>query len=855
MHILWPDEVAEEIISHFRHTLNTGESYYSPRFVSNRQDETQVESYEWELHRMTMPDGKFGVICYYFDSTKLRIAENALGESEGRLKVILNNSPDAIFLKDRDGRLLLANPATLDVIGKSLEECLGKTDIEICDDPEIGRSIMANDRRIMESGKTEVVEETANSSSGPRVYLSTKTPLHDDNWQVIGLMGISREITDRKIRESNSEFLAGIDRDFAKQMTAKEIMEAVGSKICDYLKVETCNFCDVDDPLDEITVVFGWRKAGAPDLLRTFRMSDYFSDKFMEASRNGETVVIQDTQVDPRTGAESYAELNLHSFLSVPFLVDGKWKNSLTVTGSFKRDWQQNEIELFQEIANRVFTRIERARAEEALRKSEENLKRAQTIGKIGSWRLDLAKNELVWSDENYRIFGVKKGSPQTYDSFLSIVHPDDREYVDRKWRFGMQGEDYDLEHRVIANGKVKWVREKAFLEFDKKGALIAGFGITQDITDKKNAEYELEKSRLRLDLALENANVGLWEWDLKTDEVIWDERSEKMFGLIPGSYERKHSSFEKLVHEEDIGHVSKAISETRNNGAPYEVIYRTKPVNGKIKYISSKALVHKDEEGNITGFTGVNFDITDLKEGTERLISKLNEDLLRSNKELENFAYITSHDLQEPLRMVSSFTQLLARNYGDKLDDRAKEYIEFAVEGAKRMYDLINGLLAYSRISRKEITFSDVDLNDTIKTVMANLALVIKEKNCNIQVDDLPSVRADRNQMIQLFQNLIANGIKFSNTSPRIYVGSREEKTRYVFSVRDEGIGIEPQYFERIFHIFKRLMPREEYEGTGIGLSICKRIVENHGGEIWVESEPGKGSVFYFSLPAVNKT
>ncbi|HLO57277.1 MAG TPA: PAS domain S-box protein [Bacteroidales bacterium] len=565
MHILWPDEVAEEIIGHFRHTLDTGESYYSPRFVSNRLDEAQLESYEWELHRMTLADGNFGVICYYFDSTNLRVAENAL-------------------------------------------------------------------------------------------------------------------------------------------------------------------------------------------------------------------------------------------------------------------------------------------------RISEENLKRAQNVGKIGSWRLDVQKNELVWSDENYRIFGAKKGSPQTYESFLAIIHLEDREYVDRKWRFAMLGEDYDIEHRIVVNGNVKWVREKAFLEFDEKGNLVAGFGITQDITDKKNAEYELEKSRLKLEMALENANIGLWEWNLKTNDVIWDERSEKMFGLIPGAYEKKHSYFEKLVHEEDIGHVRKAISETVKNGAPFEVIFRTKPVNGKVKYISSKALIHKDEEGNISGLTGVNFDITDLKEGTERLISKLNEDLLRSNKELENFAYITSHDLQEPLRMVSSFTQLLARNYGDKLDDRAKEYIEFAVEGAKRMYDLINGLLAYSRISRKEISLADVDLNDTIKTVMANLALVIKEKNCDIQVNRLPHVKADRNQMIQLFQNLISNGIKFSKSSPRIYVESRSEKTRYVFSVRDEGIGIEPQYFERIFQIFKRLMPREEYEGTGIGLSICKRIVENHGGEIWVESEPGKGSAFYFTIPVVHK-
>jgi len=230
--------------------------------------------------------------------------------------------------------------------------------------------------------------------------------------------------------------------------------------------------------------------------------------------------------------------------------------------------------------------------------------------------------------------------------------------------------------------------------------------------------------------------------------------------------------------------------------------------------------------------------------------LQKLNENLLKSNKELESFAYITSHDLQEPLRMVTSYTQLLEQKYKNQLDESAKDYISFAVEGAKRMYDLINGLLEYSRISKKEPSFSKVDTNKVLDTVKANLNLVIKERHCKIETGKLPVILADFNQMIQLFQNLIANGIKFSNDEPHICISSKTEKTRYVFSVKDEGIGIESKYFNQIFEIFKRLNPREQFEGTGIGLAICKRIVENHNGEIWIESEPGKGSVFNFTLP-----
>jgi light-regulated signal transduction histidine kinase (bacteriophytochrome) len=247
---------------------------------------------------------------------------------------------------------------------------------------------------------------------------------------------------------------------------------------------------------------------------------------------------------------------------------------------------------------------------------------------------------------------------------------------------------------------------------------------------------------------------------------------------------------------------------------------------------------------------SGVCYDITELQKGTEKLVSQLNEELLRSNKELERFAYIASHDLQEPLRMVSSFTQLLSSQYGDKLDDKAKEYINYAVEGATRMYDLLNGLLDYSRISTRGHALRKVDLNHALGNTLKNLSLVIEERNALVKSEDLPDVIADENQITRLFQNLISNSIKFSTGIPRIVVSSKSQKDQHIITVRDEGMGIDPHYFDRIFQIFQRLMPRDKFEGTGIGLAICKRIVERHGGKIWVESEPGKGSAFSFTLP-----
>jgi len=378
--------------------------------------------------------------------------------------------------------------------------------------------------------------------------------------------------------------------------------------------------------------------------------------------------------------------------------------------------------------------------------------------------------------------------------------------------------------------------------EFGPDGTVSYVLGISTDITERK-------KSEERLNIALENGNIGLWEWDIKTNVVKLDERTEKMFGLRPGSFRKTYNAFEKLVHEEDISHVQKAIKNSLERDLPYVTLFRTKPESGNTNYISSRALIIKDENGKPVSFTGVCFDVTNLKEGTELLVKKLNEELLRSNKDLESFAYVASHDLQEPLRMVTSFTQLLALQYKDKLDERAHEYISFAVDGSQRMYELLNGLLAYSRIQSKGKAFTRVNLNNVLENVTKNLSLQIKESSTSIEIDKLPEVFADENQMIQLFQNLISNSIKFSLESPRIYISSMFENGNYVFSVKDKGIGIESQYFDRIFKIFQRLHPRDQFEGTGIGLAICRRIIDRHGGNIWVESVPEKGSTFFFTI------
>jgi PAS domain S-box-containing protein len=378
---------------------------------------------------------------------------------------------------------------------------------------------------------------------------------------------------------------------------------------------------------------------------------------------------------------------------------------------------------------------------------------------------------------------------------------------------------------------------------------LISVIAQGNDITERKKAERQLKEAQEKLILALDNGKIGTWEMDPRSSYLVWDKRMEQMFGFAAGTFDGRYETFENCLVEEDRTEVRDAIWRAVGESKPYETVLRIRNPYGDINYINAKALVIHDSEGKPVRMSGVCFDITDMKKGAERILFKLNEDLHRSNKELEQFAYVASHDLQEPLRMVSSFTQLLAQRYKDKLDQDGKEFIHYAVDGAVRMQRLINDLLNYSRIGTRGQKFNWVNFQDVMQKTLSNLKIRIEEKNASIFYDGLPSVKGDDIQLIQLMQNLIGNALKFCKAEPVIQISAIESDNYYQFSVKDNGIGIEPQYFDKIFLIFQRLLPKDRYEGTGIGLAICKRIVERHGGKIWVESTPGEGTTFYFTL------
>ncbi|MEJ7626874.1 MAG: PAS domain-containing protein [Ferruginibacter sp.] len=381
--------------------------------------------------------------------------------------------------------------------------------------------------------------------------------------------------------------------------------------------------------------------------------------------------------------------------------------------------------------------------------------------------------------------------------------------------------------------------------------------GIIINITTRKQAELELKESNERF-LNVSKATFDVvWDWNIKAQHLYLGDGYEELFGYHIDNHEGSFSSWADRIHPEDKERVINSINFTVTNADASTVWseqYRYLRANGDIAYILNRAIILKNGSESYR-MIGAMQDVSKLKE-KEIAITELNnnlkkhaEELALSNEELERFAYVTSHDLQEPLRMVTSFLQLLQKKYDSQLDETAQKYINFAVDGANRMKSLIMDLLEYSRISSIAVEHTKIDLNAVLINTKRALRTAIEESGARILAPDLPDVTGNEIQLIQLFQNLISNAIKYRGSEkPLIEIGFKQSISELEFHIRDNGIGIDEKYYEKIFIMFQRLHNRKEYDGTGIGLAICKKIVELHQGKIWVESSE-KGSVFNFTL------
>ena len=400
----------------------------------------------------------------------------------------------------------------------------------------------------------------------------------------------------------------------------------------------------------------------------------------------------------------------------------------------------------------------------------------------------------------------------------------------------------------------------------DQFGSMVGAVMVFRDISDRQKAEQERNKLTLllaaqqkRLENILANVPGIVWESvivpgsDTQRMEFV-NSYAEKMLGYPREDWLTTPNFGSKIIYPDDLESSQQEALEIFQQGNMSAAIqFRLIAKDGRVVPIEAHYTILTDETGKTIGTCGLMMDISQRK-ADETALQQSALDLTRSNEQLEQFAYVASHDLQEPLRMITSYLQLLERRYKNQLDQDATDFIAYAVDGATRMKALINDLLAYSRVKTGEQNFAQFDSKRALEQAITNLQMQIKETGAEITYQSLPSIVGNEAQFVQLFQNLLSNSIKFhGDNAPKIKISAEQSDNTWKFSVRDNGIGIEPQYVDRIFVIFQRLHTKDRYPGTGIGLAICKKVVEHHGGRIWAESTPDAGTTFWFTIPSTN--
>jgi two-component system CheB/CheR fusion protein len=553
----------------------------------------------------------------------------------------------------------------------------------------------------------------------------------------------------------------------------------------------------------------------------------------------------------------------------------------------------------------------ERKVNEKALQESRDDLNRAQAVAHTGSWRLDVQRNELLWSDETHRMFGIPKGSPLTYETFLATVHPDDRQYVDKKWTAALRGEPYDVEHRIVVGETVKWVRELAELDFDSRGALVGGFGTVQDITEMKQSEAALRENETRFMLLSETAEQLLMSKDplgmvnglckkvmahldcqaffnflvdenagrlhLNAYAGIPDEEARKIQWLDYGEAVSGCAARDEVpIIVEDICTIPDPRTQRLKSYGIQAYACHPLMVQGRaIGTLSfgtktrtsfsadDLALMKTVADQVATAVERMRL-INELQRSRDELeirvqkrtaeLQQTNVALEQSNRELEDFAHVASHDLQEPLRKIQTFADRLVNMQTEPLSDKTRDYLERMQQAAGRMQALVRDLLRYSRVTSRSRPFKTFNLREPVEEAVKDLIVLFEEMQGRIDIGELPDVKADQVQMRQLFQNLIGNGLKYCGEhKPVIKVYSRPSASDpfHEIHVQDNGIGFDESHLDKIFKPFQRLYGKSvPYQGTGMGLAICRRILEIHRGSITARSKPGKGTTFIMKLP-----
>jgi len=851
-------------------------------------------------------------MAVFHDITDKEKALHKLKTNEERYRMIMNNLQDGFFRIDNEGTIIMASPSMARIYGfQSIHEILGLQFKDLYKDLHEKEFLT---KEIQKTGKLENYEVRGIRNDGTKLWISLNAQfIYDDQNQIQGVDGFVRDInlkksTEKALKSSEerySNILENIQDAYLRADKDGNIVltNLAASKLYGYESPEQMIGTEAGsyykNPEERYLVLNILRKYGKIENneIENVRLDG----STFTASQNAQYVYNEKKEI---IGTESLirdvTKAKKAELLNIELLQKEKRlskqlqrsNNELKtmaeelshanhVLKNLTRDLTSSNQEL--NLNQKVLRRINRSLSE-----SKELFLKAFHSNPAG---MTLTDENGRWIDVNQSfvdLIGYSRNEliGHTSEEMGIINNIGKQEYISKTQK---NGGLRNVEMEVYTKGQMKKIviSSTEAIKVADKGMFIS---FIYDITERKRSEIKIKENQKLLKCINQLFHESLTltrETDL-VDKFL--EKAEKLTGsefsyfgelnkngtldniaIIPDSNGETPISMNLLKNMELDGYWGKTIThgksqiindaQTRHSAKmpdnhPQIRSFLGVPLKHGEKIMGMIALANKtngytnEDQTNIESLSTAFLEIL-LRKRAEIQINQTMKKLEKSNKELEQFAYITSHDLREPLRMITSFLQLLQRRYEDKLDKEADEFIGFAVEGAKRLDNMTRDLLIYSRLNSKKRNIVKTKVEDSLKIALINLKVQIEETGAKITYDPMPTVEADAKLNVQLFQNLIGNAIKYRGSEPpEIYVSAKKEKTQYLFSVSDNGIGIDSKHLEKIYTIFQRLHTHEEYEGTGIGLAISKKIVEEQGGRIWAESEPGKGTTFYFTIP-----
>jgi PAS domain S-box-containing protein len=776
--------------------------------------------------------------------------DQILRESENRHRSYIELTGQIAWVTNANGEVVEDIPYFRHFTGLSYEQVKGSGWASALHPDDIAKTLKVWNDAVSSKSSYETEYRLKRHDKVYRDLLAKGSPVFDKNGEIMEWVGVCIDITERKQIEESIK---------SNEKRFRELIESLPQLFwtcrvdgpCDYLSKQWVDYTGIPE---EEQLGYRWLEQLHPED-RDKTVSDW-----MEKVKTGESFDIE-FRIRRNDGVYHWFKTR-----AVPMHdADGKiikWFGSNTDFHEIKK--AEEQLRNFnKDLEQKVDERTKE------LQRSKILLDETGRLAKVGGWEIDLKANTLYWSETTYKIHEIEPDFVPNLETAINFYAPEAIPVISGCVERAMKnGESFDEELELITAKKNRiWVRAvgKAYRE---KGKIVKIGGMFQDINERKLAEIEsLRKSEQLQSLSNELENIidsipGLVFYKdtknryIRVNKYICDAHKMSKKQLEGLSLNDLYPRGQAQAYYEDDLQVIRSRQSKINIDEPWGD-----------RWVSTSKIPYLNETGEVIGVIGVSMDVTErklaeeeLKKHRDHLEELVNErtmeldnaiiGLKRSNQELEQFAYVASHDLQEPLRMVSSYTQLLERRYKDQLDQDARDFIFFAVDGANRMQHLINDLLDYSRVTTRGKPFAKLDLSTVLGHAIANLQKKVQETGALIVNDDLPFVYGDEVQLVRVFQNLLDNAMKFRGTDPpRINVSAKTLDEKIQISITDNGIGIDKIYSDRVFTIFQRLHTKVEYPGTGIGLAICKRTIERHGGKIWFESEPGKGTTFYFTL------